>query len=148
MPQVLWNCHKCTLIFQEYLDYIKSMQKHKIKICSIMKMFPKLIYTLMNIFNTFVPLLNYKWNIGGLFRQFRSLLIQVAAHLVAQNVKYPPAMQETWVQSLGWEDPLEKGMATLSSILVWWILWMEEPGGPQSMGSQCQVWATKHSTSQ
>ena len=45
-------------------------------------------------------------------------------------------MQETWVQSLGWEDPLEKEMATHSSILAWEIPWTEEPGGPQSMGSQ------------
>ena len=43
-------------------------------------------------------------------------------------VKNPPALQETWVQSLGWEDPLEKEMATHSSILAWKILWMEEPG--------------------
>ena len=47
-----------------------------------------------------------------------------------------PAMQETWVQSLGWEDFLEKGMATHSSILAWRIPWAEEPGGLQSMGSQ------------
>ena len=45
-------------------------------------------------------------------------------------------MQETWVQSLGWEDPLEKEMETHSSILAWEILWTEEPGGLQSMGSQ------------
>ena len=45
-------------------------------------------------------------------------------------------MQETWVQSLGWEDPLEKGLATHSSILTWRIPWTEEPGGLQSMGSQ------------
>ena len=45
-------------------------------------------------------------------------------------------MQETWVQSLGWVDPVEKGMATHSSILVWEISWTEEPGGLQSMGSQ------------
>ena len=44
--------------------------------------------------------------------------------------------QEVWVQSLGWEDPLEKGMATHSSILAWEILWSEEPGRLQSMGSQ------------
>ena len=44
-------------------------------------------------------------------------------------VKNLPAMQETWVQSLGWEDPLEKGMATHSSFLPWRILWTEEPGG-------------------
>ena len=43
-------------------------------------------------------------------------------------VKSPPAMQETWLSSLGWEDPLEKGMATHSSILVWRIPWTEEPG--------------------
>ena len=47
------------------------------------------------------------------------------ASLVAQLVKNPPAMQETWVQSLGWEDPLEKGMATLSSIMAWRIPWTE-----------------------
>ena len=51
------------------------------------------------------------------------------ASLVAQLVKNPPAMQEIWVQSLGWEDPLEKGMATHSSILAWEIPWTEEPGG-------------------
>ena len=45
-------------------------------------------------------------------------------------------MQETWVQSLGWEDPLEEGMATLSSILAWRITWTEEPGAIQSTGLQ------------
>ena len=54
--------------------------------------------------------------------------------LVAQNGT--PAMQETRVQSLGWEDPLEKEMATHSSILVWKIPWTEELGGLQSTGSQ------------
>ena len=47
-----------------------------------------------------------------------------------------PVMQETWVQSLSWEDPLEKEMATHSSILAWKILWTEEPGKLQSTGSQ------------
>jgi len=51
-------------------------------------------------------------------------------------VKNPPAMQETQVQSLGWEDPLKKGMTTHSSILAWKIPWTEEPGGLQSMGLQ------------
>ena len=50
--------------------------------------------------------------------------------------KNPPAMQDTEVQSLGWEDPLEKGMATHSSILAWRIPWTEEPGGLQAMGLQ------------
>ena len=51
-------------------------------------------------------------------------------------VKNPPAMQETWVQSLGWEDLLEEGMATHSSILACMIPWTEKPGRLQSMGSQ------------
>ena len=56
--------------------------------------------------------------------------------MVAQTVKNPPVMQETWVQSLGWEDPLEEGLATHSSILAWRILRTEEPGGLQSMRLQ------------
>ena len=51
-------------------------------------------------------------------------------------VKNPPAMWETWLQSLGWEDPLEEGMATHSSVLAWRIPWTEEPDRLQSMGSQ------------
>ena len=68
---------------------------------------------------------------------------------MAQQVKNSPAMQETseaQVPSLGWEDPLEEEMATHSSILAWEILWTEEPGGLQSMGSQSQTqWAIMHS---
>ena len=56
--------------------------------------------------------------------------------LVAQTVKNLPAVQETQVQSLGREDPLEKRMATHSSILAWSMPWIEEPGGLQPMGSQ------------
>ena len=55
---------------------------------------------------------------------------------MAQIVKNLPAMQETQVRSLGWEDALEKGLATHSSILAWRIPWTEEPGGIQSTGSQ------------
>ena len=60
------------------------------------------------------------------------------ASLVVQRLKRLPAMQETRVRSLslGWEDPLEKEMATHSSILAWRIPWTEEPGGLQSTGSQ------------
>ena len=54
-------------------------------------------------------------------------------------VKSLPAMRETQVQSLGWEDPLEKEMVTHSSALAWRILWMEEPGGLPSMGSQSRT---------
>ena len=56
--------------------------------------------------------------------------------LVAQMVKNLPVIQEIWIRSLGWEDPLEKEMATHSSILDWRIPWTEEPGGLRSMGSQ------------
>ena len=56
--------------------------------------------------------------------------------LVAQKIKKLSAMQETWVRSLGWEDPLEEGMTTHSIILAWRIPWTEESGWLQSMGSQ------------
>ena len=58
------------------------------------------------------------------------------ASLVAQRVKNPPTKQETRVQSLSQEDPLKKGMTTLSSILAWRIPWTEDPGGLKSMGLQ------------
>ena len=58
------------------------------------------------------------------------------ASLIAHLVKNPPAMQETLVQFRSWEDPLEKGKATHSSILAWRIPWTEETGGLQSMGWQ------------
>ena len=68
--------------------------------------------------------------IGGKSRSYLN------TSLVVQMVKNLPAMQETWVQFLGWEDPLEKEMATHSSVLAWRIPWTEEPGGLQSMGLQ------------
>ena len=60
----------------------------------------------------------------------------VGASLVAQRLKRLPPMRETWVRSLGWEDPLEKEMAIHSSILAWRIPWTEKPSRLQSMGSQ------------
>ena len=63
----------------------------------------------------------------------------LGASLVAQLVKNLPAMQETQVRFPGWEDHLEKEMATLSSILAWRIPWTEEPGGLQSMGLKSQT---------
>ena len=63
-------------------------------------------------------------------------LISSLASLVAQMVKRLPTMREIWVQSLGWEDPLGKEMATHSSILAWKIPWTEVPGRLQSMGWQ------------
>ena len=62
--------------------------------------------------------------------------METKTSLVVQWVKNLPAMLKIWVWSLGWEDLLEKGMATHSSILAWAIPWTEEPGGLESMGSQ------------
>ena len=70
----------------------------------------------------------------NLFQSFILELILAQSSLVAQRVKNLLAMQETWVQSLGQEDPLEKGMAIHSSVLDWGIPWTEKPGGLQSMG--------------
>ena len=67
---------------------------------------------------------------------YNNLQLNFGASFVAQSVKSLPAVQETWVQCLGWEDPLEKEMETHSSILAWKISRTEEPGGLQSMGSQ------------
>ena len=77
-----------------------------------------------------------------MFKHLKSLFalpishLRKSASLLAQMVKNPPAMPETWVRSLGWEGPLEKEMATHSSTLAWEIPWTEEPGGLQPMGSQ------------
>ena len=62
--------------------------------------------------------------------------VSVRVSLVAQMVKRLPAVRETRVLSLGWDEPLEKEMATHSSTLAWKVPWTEEPGGLQSMGSQ------------
>ena len=67
---------------------------------------------------------------------FRTKFDKAQASLIAQLVKNLAAMQETWVQFLSQEDPLEKEMVTHSNILAWRIPWTEEPGGLQSMGSQ------------
>ena len=75
---------------------------------------------------------------------FKMPLVITWTSLVAQSVKNMPAVHETPVRSLGWEDSLEKEMATHSSILAWKISWTEEPGGLPSMGSQRvgHYWAT------
>ena len=72
------------------------------------------------------------WGLNELTKYIKCL----ANYLIAQRLKHLPAMWETWVWSLDWEDPLEKEMATHSSILAWRIPWKEEPGGLQSTGSQ------------
>ena len=63
----------------------------------------------------------------------------VSASSVAESVKNPPAIQETQVQSEGWEDPLEEEMATLSSVLAWRTPWTEEPGGHSPRGHKSRM---------
>ena len=72
----------------------------------------------------------------GVVFSIEATFIRCTTSLLDQTVKNSLAMQETWVQFLGQEDPLEKGMATHSSILAWRTPWAEEPGGLQSMGLQ------------
>ena len=79
---------------------------------------------------------------GLLLKNHKGYLL---SSLVAQMVKSLPAMQETQVPSLGWENPLEKGMATHCSTLAWKTPRTEEPGGPQSMGSQSDRTERLHS---
>ena len=93
-------------------------------------------------FSSFLPSTEPFWS-SGIPGKTRSCLLSIwvyhwgqGASLVAQLVKDLPAEQETQVQFLAWEDPLEKEMATHSSILAWRIPWTEEHGGLQSMGSQ------------
>ena len=78
----------------------------------------------------------YLFDDHGQVTSFLPASLSSGASLVAQTVKNLPARQETWVPSLGWEDLLEKGVATHSSILTWKISWTKEPGRLQSMGWQ------------
>ena len=79
---------------------------------------------------------------------YQGFILYTRASLVAQMIKSLPAKQKTWVQFLGQEDPLEKGMAIHSNILAWRIPWIEEPGGLQSMWLQRvrHSWATNNFT--
>ena len=109
------------------------------------------LFSLFGIFSPLFCLMEFKLNFKNhLLEGFPDILTPphttelinlpqahyLRAFLVAQMVKNLPTMQETWAWSLGQEDPLEKGMATHSSILAWRIPWTEEPGSLQSMGSQ------------
>ena len=95
--------------------------------CSVAKSCPTLCDP-MNYSTPGFPVLHYLQECYKLLLFSYGLSIAPLASLVAQTVKNLPAMRETWIQSLGWEDPLEEGMATHSSILAWRIPTTEEPG--------------------
>ena len=103
---------------------------------------------LSNMITTIHNCLLSTWNVVIVIKNWILTFSFNYAFLVAQMVKNLLAMQETQVQFLGQEDPLEKGMATQSSILPWRIPWTEEPGGLQSTGSQRvrHDWATNTTT--
>ena len=104
--------------------------------------------------NTFICVLAWKWYLRSIwdlnsnsfffffngFTGHLNVFLQGKLSLLAQMVKILPAMQETWVRYLTWEDLLEKRMATHSSILAWGIPWTEEPGRLQFMELQSQKW--------
>ena len=116
---------------------------------SCLKYFSFLLYYLM-VFHSMPPLWNFhpQKNLGGipfgLLTLLHGCLFYIWGFLGGSVVKNLPAMQDTWVRLMGWEDPLEKGMTTHSSILAWRISWTEETGGLRSMGLQRvrHDWAT------
>ena len=94
------------------------------------------LYSLAQPLVSYTVVMTNKLSYLSVFLVFMCLPNYEGASLVAQSVKSLPAVQETRVRFLGQEDPLEKKMATHSSIFAWRIPWTEEPGGLQSMGSQ------------
>ena len=106
---------------------------------------PKHIITTISISGLvveFLPAMQEAW----VWSPANARTLMFRASLMAETVKNLPAIQEIQVQSLGWEDLLEKGMATHSSILAWRIPWTEEPGRLQSMESQSQTRLSKYYT--
>ena len=120
--------------------------RHSINICSMKKWrFCLLIYPFNSHSN--MKLLSALWSLPSNHDQLLVPFLWWSASLVAQTVKNSPAMKLTGVWSLGLEDPLQKGMATHSSILAWRIPWTEESGRLPCMGSQRvrHDWVPKHS---
>ena len=97
---------------------------------------PSYLYSLAQPLVSYTVVMTNKLSYLSVLLFFMCLPNYEGASLIAQSVKSLPAVQDTQVQFLGQEDPLEKEMATHSSIFAWRIPWTEEPGGLQSMGSQ------------
>ena len=116
VPVRIWICSQ-----------VHTSLEHRHEPCSS---FILIFSFVMNIMDSVRPSTLYMWYL--IYPHFRTQTLT----LVAQTVKHLPAMQETWIQSLGWEDPLEKEMATHSSTLAWKFPSMKEPGRLQSMGLQ------------
>jgi len=121
------------------------IQEHRI----FLHLFCSSLVSLMTVFS-FYSYISCTYFVRIILKHFvwGSVNVNGTVSLVAHIIKNLPAMKETWVPSLSQEDSLEKGMATHSSILAWWIPWTEEPGRLQSMGSQRvgHNWATNTHT--
>ena len=138
-PDFLW-CWKLGCVYKSSLNTLVIFLKYNI----LDHHFFVLILDSSNVFYL-VPLILFKEkamrayhkaeHVNVIEKVFKFIFIP-QSFLMVQTGKNLPAMQETWVHFLGWEDPLEKGTATHSSILAWRISWIEEPGRLQSMGLQ------------
>ena len=115
------------------MDLIFSRYSPSLK-CSVLPLILPYLLTFLLSFYAFQNQVPFYWTFEISSQWDGSS--RTRASPVAQEVKNLPAVQETQVQSLGWENSLEKGMATYSSILAWRIPWAEEPGRLQSMGLQ------------
>ena len=106
-----------------------------------MESFPDIVLIFFSFSNHLFCLSYVWWQFQG---EIKFITFPQRASLMAYMVKNPPVIKETWVQSLCWEDPLEKRMATHTSILAWRIPWIEKPGGIKSISLQRvrQDWAT------
>ena len=116
-----WNVHVCTSSYHiSLLDPLNY--KQSFSIVGLIIFWPWLVVVIIYFSSGY-----WLWRLVNIFYYCDYVTI-TPLPLYAQMVKNPPAMREAWVRSLSWEDPLEKGKATHSSILDWKILWTEEPG--------------------
>ena len=126
------------IIFNSTILYIwKLLREYILKVLIIKKHWNYVWRWMLNKL-TVVFILQYihTSNVYVAYLKLAQCYKSIRASLVAQRLKHLPGMQETWVRSLGWADPLEKEMAIHSSTLAWRIPWREEPGRLQSMGLQ------------
>ena len=147
------TCHNREPIHHKERSYIPQQRSHVPRLRpdtatwkKNMLTFRCTYYVLSTLIYPFIPLTNTYWLSQihyvpdlVLSTGYTMVSVTVKASLVAQMVRNLPAMQEVWVHSLGWEEPLEKGMAIRSDILAWRIPWTEETGGLQSIGL-LRVW--------
>ena len=133
LHSALVSMYKPILTFKGHFLHLIFFLVNKLGLFSI-SVFPSFFFFFWNQFQICLFSVFYSFLLKK--QKSKKLLFCIGYSLVAQMIKNPPAMRESWVKSLGWEDPLEKGMATHSTLLAQRIPWTKEDGGLQSMGSQ------------